>query len=130
MNEPYQTPSSLVDAEQQLDEALGKLTSSLEGVEALSDVASAFADASHANKAAVAAFRDASNSFAESSAATLASLDSIGQDVAKNQRKFSDALSEIRREQVSQNKKIALLRVLTLVTIVVLAALLVGSFAS
>ena len=130
MAEPYQTPPSLVDAEQRLNEALDKLTKGLEGVEALSGVASAFSDASHANKAAVAAFQEASSSFENSSAATLASLESLAQRVVENQRKFSKTLSEIRGELRSQNKKIYLLWLLTFVPIVLIAILLFLSFST
>ena len=81
MTEPYQTPPSLVDAEKRLNEALDELKQNLDGVEALSGIASAFSDASDANKAAVAAFLEASSSFEKSSAATSASLESLTQSI-------------------------------------------------
>lgn len=130
MAEPYQTPPSLVDAEQRLNETLGKLTKGLEGVEALSGIAKAFSDASHANKAAVAAFQEASSSFEKSSAAASVSLESLAQRVVGNQDEFSEALSEIREKLGSQNKKIILLGLLTSVPIVLIAILLFLSFST
>ena len=128
MTEPYQTPLSLVDAEQRLNEALNELKQNLDGVEALSGIASAFSDASDANKAAVAAFLDASRSFEKSSAATSASLESLAQSIEENQREFSETLSGIREELSSQNKKINLLGFLAVVPIALIAILLVLSF--
>ena len=130
MTEPYKTPPSLVAAEQRLNEALDELKHNLDGVEALSGIAGAFADASNANKAAVAAFQEASSSFEKSSATTLASLESLAQRVVENQREFSDTLSEIRGELSSQNKKINLLRLLAVVPIVLIAILLFLSFST
>ena len=130
MTEPYQTPPSLVDAEQRLNEALEELKQNLDGVEALSGIASAFSDASDANKAAVAAFLEASNSFEKSSAATSASLESLAQSIEKNQRGFSETLSGIRKELSSQNEKINLLRFLAIVPIALIAILLFLSFST
>ncbi len=137
MTEPYKTPPSLVAAEQRLNEALDELKHNLDGVEALSGIAGAFSDASNANKAAVAAFQEASSSFEKSSAATLASWESLAQRVVENQREFSEtlseirgALTEIRGELSSQNKKINLLRLLTFVPIVLIAILLFLSFST
>ena len=130
MTEPYKTPPSLVAAEQRLNEALDELKHNLDGVEALAGIAGAFADASNANKAAVAAFQEASSSFEKSSATTLASLESLAQRVVENQRAFSETLSEIRGELSSQNKKINLLRLLAFVPIALIAILLFLSFST
>ena len=130
MTEPYQTPPSLIDAEKRLNESLDKLTKGLEGVEALSGIAAAFSDASNANKEAVAAFQEASRSFEKSSAASLASLESLAQRVVENQREFSETLLEIRGELSSQNKKINLLGLLTFVPIILISILLFLSFST
>ena len=137
MTEPYETPPSLVDAEQRLNEALNKLKQNLDGVEELSGIVNAFSDASDANKATVAAFLEASRSFEKSSAATLEALKSLAQSIEDNQSEFDEAigtfdddLSKIRGELNRQNKKINLLMLLSFVPIVLIAILLFLSFST
>ena len=128
MTESYQTPPSLVDAEKRLNEALDELKQNLDGVEAMSGIASAFSDASDANKAAVAAFLEASNTFEKSSAATSASLEFLAQSIEENQSEISETFSGIREELRSQNEKINMLRLLAIVPIALIAVLLFLSF--
>lgn len=137
MTEPYETPPSLVDAEQRLNEALNKLKQNLDGVEALSGIVNAFSDASDANKATVAAFLEASRSFEKSSAATSESLKSLAQSIEDNQSQFDEALdtfddelSKIRGELSSQNEKINMLRIISFVPIAMIAVLLYLAFST
>ena len=125
MTESYQTPPSLVNAEQQLSEALDKLKQNLDGVEALSGIASAFSEASDANKTTVAAFLEASSSFEKSSSVISTSLESLAQSMEENQRKFSETLSGIREELSSQTGKINLLMFLAIIPIALIVLLLV-----
>jgi hypothetical protein len=128
MNESYQTPPSLIEAEQRLNAALKDLEENLDGVEELSGVASSFSEASEANKAVVAAFHEAATSYEDSSAATLATLNVLSKNIKDDQDKFSETLKEIRGELSHQSGKLNLIRILSLVPIVLMIGLITLSF--
>lgn len=124
MNEPYQTPPSLVDAEQKLSTALQDLEKNIDGVEELSGIASSFSEASEANRAVVSAFHEASNAYEKSSFDTLASLETLSSKIEENQNVFAETLVEIRGELNLQNEKISLLRFLSFIPIVLIIGLI------
>jgi hypothetical protein len=124
MNEPYQTPPSLVDIEEKLSTALQDLQQNLDGVEELTGIASSFSKASEANIAVITAFKDASNSYEKSSTVTMTALEVLSNKIKENQNEFSETLNEIRNELNFQKGKMGTLKILAFMPIILVIGLI------